>query len=325
MRRLPALFHWLAAAAILDWFLLRTATRVAVHIPRSETAAAVFQAISLVGQIAGSVTVLLALAALGWIAWCAWQVRRPAMLSLVLCSLMALSLLFLVSAPSGWLTAANHLLSLAAIALIVGRLGAPRAASGIGPLPYSAALVPAAAVALGLLYQLAPAWYEALRWPGPPPAMGLFFHLGELLVVVSAPVWWAAYGRGASRRAWLLAAVPALVFTLSYLRDPAMTGVLAIWSTGLSLYLPWPLYAASLWLAGVTIAAAWRQHRPVSLALLLLLAGGYVPQLSAQLFISLAALWLLTEAALSGRLAPGADRLPAGPENRAGERWAMTR
>lgn len=324
MRRLPALFHWLAAAAILDWFLLRTATRVAVHIPRSETAAAVFQAISLVGQMAGSVTVLLALAALGWIAWHAWQARRPAALSIALCGLMALSLLFLISAPSGWLTAANHILSLAAVALIVWRLGAPRA-SGVSPLSYSAVLVPAAAVALGLLYQLAPAWYEALRWPGPPPVMGLFFHLGELLVVASAPVWWAAYGRAASRRTWLLAAVPALIFTLSYLRDPAMTGVLAIWSTGLSLYLPWPLYAASLWLVGVTIAAAWQRHRPVSLALLLLLAGGYVPQLSTQLFISLAALWLLTEAALSDRLFPDESRQRVGYENRAGERRVLTR
>ena len=308
MKRLPALFHWLAASAILDWFLLRTVTRVAVHIPRSEAMAVAYQVVSLIGQMAGSLTMLLTLAALGWIAWHEWQARQRMVLPIVICGLAALSLIFLVVAPSGWLTAANHILSLTVVVLIIWRLGTPFVRSGINPLSFGAVLVPAAAVVMGLLYQLIPAWYEMLRWPGPPPAMSLFFHLGELLVVFSVPVWWAFYGRGASRRIWLLAAVPALAFTLSYLRDPAMTGVLAIWSTGLSLYLPWPLYTASLWLIGVTTATAWRQYRPVSLALLLLLAGGYVPQLSTQLFVSLVALWLLAEALRADRGLSGESR-----------------
>lgn len=298
MKRLPGLFHWLAAAALVEWFLLRTVTRVAVHIPRSAEMTVVYQGISLIGQVAGSLAMLLAFAALGWIAWHEWRVCRTVWLPLALGGMTALSLIFLVAAPSGWLAAASHALSLLVVALVVARLRIPVSSSGRTLLAGCAVLLPAGAIAMGLLYQFAPALYEALRWPGPPPLMSLFFHLGEQLVMVSALTLWAVYGRGASWRTWLLAAIPALIFVLAYLRDPAMTGVLAIWSTGLSLYLPWPLYAASLWLVGVTVAVAWRQNKSVSLALLLLLAGGYVPQLSTQLFFGVTALWLLAQAAV---------------------------
>lgn len=297
MKRLPGLFYWLAVAALVEWFLLRTVSRVAVHIPRSEAMTVVYQGVSLIGQVAGSLAMLLAFAALGWIAWHERQSRRAVWLPLALGGMAALSLIFLVAAPAGWLAATSHALSLTAVLLIVGRLRASVSSSGRTLLAGCAVLLPAGAIAMGLLYQFAPVFYETLRWPGPPPLMSLFFHVGELLVVSSALALWMVYGRGASRRTWLLSAIPALVLALAYLRDPAMTGVLAIWSTGLSLYLPWPLYAGSLWLAGVTVAAAWRQNSPASLALLLLLAGGYVPQLSTQLFLGVAALWLLVRAA----------------------------
>ena len=73
-----------------------------------------------------------------------------------------------------------------------------------------------------------------------------------------------------------------------------MAGIMAIWSTGLTMYLPWPLYALSLWLFGATLLALWRQGSPSAWALLLLAAGGYAPQLSSQVFYSLIGLWLLS-------------------------------
>jgi hypothetical protein len=75
--------------------------------------------------------------------------------------------------------------------------------------------------------------------------------------------------------------------------NPSMAGILAIWSIGLTLYLPWPLYAVSLWLAGAAAITALRQGQPAGWVILLLAAGGYAPQLSSQVFLGLVALYLL--------------------------------
>lgn len=77
-----------------------------------------------------------------------------------------------------------------------------------------------------------------------------------------------------------------------HLAAPALTGILAIWSTGLTLYLPWPLYALSLWLACAVVAGSLRRNDPTGWAILLLAAGGYAPQLSTHVFLGLVALWL---------------------------------
>lgn len=73
-----------------------------------------------------------------------------------------------------------------------------------------------------------------------------------------------------------------------------MAGILAIWSTGLTLYLPWPVYAFSLWLFAATFLALRRQSHPAAWAMLLLAAGGYAPQLSSQVFYGLIGLSLLS-------------------------------
>ena len=156
-------------------------------------------------------------------------------------------------------------------------------------------LVPAAAVLVSILYQVGPALYEALHWTEAPLFTDMGFYLGELLVVLSPILLWTVYGRGASRRIWLLSLLPAAGFAAMYLASPSMTGVMAIWSTGLTLYLPWPLYAVSLWLASVTVVVSVRRGNPVGMAIVLLAAGGYAPQLSTQHFLGLIGLWLMTQ------------------------------
>lgn len=120
---------------------------------------------------------------------------------------------------------------------------------------------------------------------------------GEALVVLSVAVLWWAYGRTTSWRIYLLATIPTLLFIASFQRDPAMTGILAIWSMGLTLFLPWLIYAIALWLVGITVLETWRYKWPVACATLLLVSAGYAPQLSSQLFTALIALWLLARQA----------------------------
>ncbi|RIK40251.1 MAG: hypothetical protein DCC55_15600 [Chloroflexi bacterium] len=287
------LIRWLAMVALFDWFVTRTVTRAAIFVPKPPPVIVLYEALNMAGQVALTLTGLLALFALGWVAWRGWQGQGIAgrMLALALAGQVGLSLLFLVIPPGGWLALAGHLFYLAVIALLL--YPALWAQSRLSSL---AMLLAALALVAGRLHQAIPTLYSSLQWPGPPPLTGLFFNLGELLVVASVFALWWSYGRDATWRVWLAAALPALAFAGSHLSNAAMTGILAVWSVGLTLYLPWPVYALSLWLAGVTVIAALRRDDPVGWAILLLLSGGYAPQLSLQAFLGLIALWLLAEA-----------------------------
>jgi hypothetical protein len=289
--------------------ITRTLTRMAIFMPKSPAVVVIYQAAGLAGQMATTLAGLLGLAALGWIVWHEWE-RGSAWLPLVLVGLGVFSLVFLVVPPSSWLILTNHALGLAAVAQTLRVSPGPRSAwswhqvAGAGKNlrvspGVSIALLPGTALLAGRLHQALAALYTAMGWPGPPFLAGALFNLGELLVVLSAAGLWWAYGRGASWRIWLGAGLPALIFAAMRLAIPSMTGILAIWSTGLTLYLPWPLYVASLWLAGVAVLASVRRGDPAGWAILLLAASGYAPQQSHQVFIGLIAFWLLAARGIS--------------------------
>lgn len=292
-----SLFRWLALAALADWLITRTVTRAAIHIPKLPAMITTYQAINLVGQIAAAFVALLSLLMLGWIGWQQWQTRRSFLLPAALLVHISLSLAFVVVIPALWLTLLYHGLTLTIIGLFAVAWWTERGAKGSEAVPRwgAALLLPALVLATGVVYQMLPVWYAALKWPGPSPVTGLLYNAGELLIIISVVVLWWVYGRAAPWPIWLLGAIPALLFVLSFWRDPAMTGILAIWSTGLSLFLPWPLYALALWLATIVVLDSWQRQPAVAFAVLLLAAAGYAPQLSSQLFSALIALWLLSQ------------------------------
>ena len=288
-----SLFKWLAVSALVEWLLVRTLTRAAIHIPKSPEIAAGYAVVNQIGLVAAAFVALLSLVLLVWIAW---EGRREVWLSLTLVGLGGVSVLFLVIVPPAWLALLYQLLGVTAVLFICA--GALQAYVGKRSWPELAALLfPAAALLAGLLYQLLPNIYALMGWPGPPPLTGVLFNLGEMLVIGSVLVWWwtsrSLSNRSRSWIIWVLAAIPALLFALSFWRDPAMTGILTIWSTGLTLFLPWPVYALALWLAGVTVLTTWRVAPAMAYAILLLIAAGYTPQLSSQLFCAIIGLWLL--------------------------------
>jgi hypothetical protein len=290
------LIRWLALAALADWLLSRTITRAAIFMPKSPPMLAVFQVMTVAGQLATTVAALLGIGAILWLAWqsasTALRPRAGSMSGLVLpvalVGMVALSLLGLVLPPAGWASAAYHLcylIAMAALGVYAWRLsGAERIVAW---------LVVAAALALGELYQLGSTVGFVLHMSEPPAAAAWLFNAGEACVVAGAFALWWAYGRSAGWRAWLLPGALALAFAAGYFSNGEMSGVLAIWSIGLTLYLPWPLYVAALCLAGVTILVSLRTNPQVAWAILLLAAGGYAPQLSSQAFFDLVALALL--------------------------------
>ncbi len=103
----------------------------------------------------------------------------------------------------------------------------------------------------------------------------------------------------------MLAAIPAILLSTMHLAAPEMISMLAIWPIGLTLHLPWPIYAVSLWLGTIVVISTLKHDQPIGWALLLLLAAGYAPQVSTQVFISISALWLLSRESLCHAAASG--------------------
>ncbi len=289
MSHAPRIFGLLTAAAACDWLIGRTLLRTAIHMPKSAPVLFIYRGLTIVSQLALTASGLLVLVALGWIAWRS-RASFKGGFSLSLLSLIVLSLVFLVIAPLGWAGLGYRLLALAAIGMI-GWQVVQRSADRSRIVAWA---LPAAALGAAQLHQAGAALTTALWLPGSPAYASPFLVLGEGFVIASGFALWWAYGREARPLwVWLAAGLPALAFSAAYLLQPTLTGIMTIWSIGLTLYLPWPLYAISLWLAGFAAIHSIRRGERVGWAILLLAAGGFAPQLSTHNFLGLVALWLL--------------------------------
>jgi hypothetical protein len=280
---------WLVAAALIDWLVGRTLTRLAVFMPKSELITSIYQFLTVVGNLASSLSAVLVMAAMVWIIWRSFHPGNFHLSALIWMSVLAFNLIFLIFPAVGLTGLVFQILLLLAL-LVIGWQVFSSAKSWTGKLSI---LLPVLALTCGRLYHITPLLYETLGLPGPAPFTASIFNAGEFFVVASVCVIWWASGRKVSSWKWIIALIPVLAFGGLRFANPSMAGILSIWSVGLTLYLPWPLYAISLWLAIVTILRSIKQHKHVAAALILLAAGGYAPQLSTQVFFGLVALWCI--------------------------------
>ncbi len=291
MKHWPLFFRWLTIAALLDWLIGRTITRSAIYMPKTPPMIAAYQTLSTTGQVAFTLTSLLALISIIWIAW---QERRNIAFALLLISSVAFSLVFIFIMPDGWWAVIDRMLLVAIISVLLGRLWRVESDRRWKIV----ATIPMLAVWLGAIYQLLPALAQALQLPEAPALGRTLFNLGEVLVAVTPIGLWLFLRPRERKRVVVLAAIPAILFSTMHLAAPAMLSIMSIWSIGLTLYLPWPIYALSLWLGTVVVVSALRHDQSIGWALLMLLAAGYAPQVSTQVFVSITALWLLSPAPL---------------------------
>lgn len=285
-------FRWIVFAALADWLITRSLARMAIFMPKSPLILAAYQGLIKAGQFASLLCALLGLFGLGWLAW-RLRNRSWGVLSVALASLILLSLVFILEAPNGWLLIASRSFLLAIIILLGFDIW-----NRCSRLDHKIViLIPVLAVWVGSFYHSIQAFYAILHLPGPPSHVTNLYNLGELLAVLSPiGLWWVFGRKTADRRTiaiYLFALLPGMLFLFAYHLNPSMTGILAVWSTGLTLYLPPLLYAASMWLGTVTILTSAKQGNQAGFALILLIAAGYAPQLSSQIFLALVALSLL--------------------------------
>lgn len=282
---------WLITAALIDWLVTRTITRFAIFIPKTPEMITGYQWLNWLGLAGSTMAAFLALLGVGAIVVIEWRTRRAWWLALPMAGLAMITVLAPFFPPAIWLPG-YALLAVMVLLALSWRIVRTRASATVR----LALLLPVLTMIAAALYQAAPTLYALLRWSG-PPAWGLpLFRAGEGLVVLSAVALWWAYGRRADRHSWLVGCLLASLFAAAYLAMPAMTATIVVWSHGLTLTLPWWLYAAALLLFGVTVIHALRSgRRSVAYALLLLAAAGYAPQLSSQFWFGVIGLWLLSE------------------------------
>jgi len=284
MRSAPRLLRWLAIAALAEWLISRTLTRAAIYIPKSEAMLTAFRGLTALGQVAATLAGLLALMAVVWIAT---RPGRASILSLILLALVGLSLSALFLPLVQWTAVAYHALMLAAVAWMLAVSRAPTWPDRVVVLVVTLSL--AASRAYLLIASIGAVGVAGASALGPAA-----FALGEAMFVLLSIVLGLRFGRAAPKWAWAAGAVLTAAFAAMRQAQPAMTGILSMWSAGLSLYLPWPAYAVGLGLGLVGVAGGLRSGG-YGWAMVLLAASGFAPQLSTQAFYGLVALWILAD------------------------------
>ena len=299
MKQWPIILRWLTWAALLEWLIGRTVARSAIYMPKTPLMIAGYQVLGAIGQMAFTLTTLLALIGMMWIAW---QERRNLAFALLLMTSVIGSLVFVVVMADGWWAVFDRLLLVAIVTALIGRAWR----TAVNRHWKIVLTIPLLAVWLGALYQVLPALAQAVHWPETPALGRTLFDVGEMLVALTPIGLWLVLRPRERTRVYVLTAIPALLFSIMHLAAPAMLSMMAIWSIGLTVYLPWPIYALSLWLGIIVVVSALQHDQPIGWALLLLVAAGYAPQVSVQVFVSVIALWLML-ASLPGAQAKQAE------------------
>jgi hypothetical protein len=219
-------------------------------------------------------TGFVAIIVLAWIGWTHLRARHDPLTFIALTTLITFSLYFLFVAPGGVSAIVYQLLIIVSLGLMI-KDSARRTWINVA--------APALALLCATLYQLS----QQLQLTD----TALLFNLGELFFVLT-PIVIARHS--ILRRKWIVI-IAASIFLVIHSLSPSMTGIIAIWSIGLTLYLPSILYALAIGCV-CALAADARTHGDAAsraLPALLILAGGYAPQLSAHLFLNLIGVWLL--------------------------------
>jgi hypothetical protein len=168
-----------------------------------------------------------------------------------------------------------------------------------------------------------------------PGAPILFLNLGEVAAVLVPVALFAAvalpHGQWRHPLRWVLPVLLAAVFSAGNVADALLNqgfmGVFTIWSVGLNLFLPWPLYAISgaLYVYAVLTCFKGRGRRAreanpgTGMGLLLLTFAGYALQLPFQFTVAVLSIALLSgmvrisPSPARGRTAAARENTGAGP------------
>ena len=299
----PALGPILAALVITgvtELTFQRTFYRLGIYIPKQGAFWDIYRASTGMGTFSLNLASILALVVLAFFAIHLHRSERRG--AAVLCGLLiAVSLASTLATSNAWLSVGYRALFLAITTSLLW--------SGLreGTWTHRAAtLALLCAYGLSSYYGLAGGLMMALGLPGSAWGSAVALRLGEAFVVALGPAFFLAWRRDApihAGRALAWSALPTLVLLAALVLQPRMTGILVMWTVGLGLALPLPLYVISFWLfIGAVIGSLMRRATCTQgLALVLLLVAGYFPQSTYELDMAVVALLLWTLPTVSYR------------------------
>lgn len=283
------LMNGLVVAAVMDWLLARTISRAAIFMPKTPLIISVYEGLTFAGQVAATLTSLLAVLAVGWLSWRLKREGHSPLVSLSLVALIPSALLFTVIPSGSWTNFARQGLLIGALLLLWSNVS-----RGLSKRLRLAWIIPLVGlIGGGLYHQLSALSAEGIQLP---LSSLVFYRIAEGAALTGAFSLWWVYGRPRmSPRVALVASVPALLFMIGYLLQPATTAALAIWSTGFPMNLPWYFYISALWAAAATVLVTRCPLPQVSTGILLLLAGGLAPQWSTYALLGLITIGVIAE------------------------------
>lgn len=311
----PPLVGLLAGAALTELLLMRGFYRVGVFLPKQGGFRSVHAVLTEAGSFAFNLASVAVLAALALLAVAAAREGRVTAAAPV--GLFVLASLAAVASGSSALRPGVRLLFIVSLIALAAPILRSRASMGVRTLVGTVVAAVAASSVAGFTADaqvLAPGGVSA---SGTAPAQ----LVGEALVVAAPLVALAAWVAERPLRGWPLVAgsLAGLMLVIVWRADGSVAGILALWTTGLRLFLPVWVYALALG-AMVAAAAGWLRTAPWrSAGLVLLLVGGFLLESTYQQALVLLAVALLTEGAAVAGL-PGWRRsaVPAPEADRAG-------
>ena len=290
----------LIAAVLAETLLLRIVVRVGVHVPKHDVFTGLFEMASTFGSLAFNFASVLALILLTLVLTFMIASKRsrafsPLIAFLSVALFLGLFLTLVTNTPE-----ADALFGVAAALLAITILIAAVRTSD---------LTPAVAIALGLIvaaylsyeyYTLSYVFYRILDYAAIPPLSLDALRLGEALAMVAAGAvffaWglprWGTIGRAGAA----VVAVVLLTLTVAGLSPVSTMAILALWTTGISLFLPFPIYLLALALFLLTIVACFRDRdgSRIAAGLLLVLLAGYMAESTYQHLLFLLGIFFLS-------------------------------
>jgi hypothetical protein len=304
---LPRSIVWtLVASVATEVVLLRAFFRVGVFLPKEGAFDTVNDVLVLVGTFAFNLSSVLALGSLGWLAVVGFRHGRRAA-GIALGSFVALSLLAAMGAATGPLVPTTF-----AIATVLVAWPSVMRSATTDLRARERRAVERLAIGLTVVVFLLSAYSgvaSSMRAsaPGSPPGAVTAQLLGELLIVATSFAFLGARGREGQIpvRAVVLGALPAVVVGSAWQANGAIAGILALWMSGLRLYLPTWIYLVAVWALATTVLARRGDGSGRAAGLVLLACAGFLLESTYSMAVALVALVLLADVPLAGRAAGG--------------------
>lgn len=271
-------------AVLAETLLLRIVVRIGVHVPKHPVFTGLFETASTLGSLAFNFASVLALILLTLVLMFVIKSERnrafsPVIAALAVALFSGLFLTLVTNAPE-----ADALFGVAAALLAVTVLMTAIRSSDLAPAAVAALALMVAAYLSYEYYSLSYVFYRILDYTEIPPLSLDALRLGEAIAMVAAGAVFFAWGLprwGKIGRAGVAVVTLVLLGLIGAGLSPASTmAILALWTTGVSLFLPFPVYLLALALFLLTLVACYRDRNAswITIGLLLVLLAGYMAE-----------------------------------------------